>query len=241
MASGKPTFLQAISKTKARLRTRGAREIVQNFWGGLRGAVRTDDELIFLVRSAAWSGDVVRRTDEPLHLARATPKDGPDYERYIGTDSAATFSARLSDSTSCWLIRGRGIVLHATWTTTGAAWTSEVDRFFVPPAGGAYIYESFTRPEARGLGVYPFALVEIGHVLSGEGIETLLVGVEAGNAPSIRAITKAGFEPAFTIGLHRRWGRVRLDEPSGPRPELASSCLHRQVPDRGSGFKRGKR
>jgi hypothetical protein len=233
MPSGRPTLGQSISKTRARWRTRGAREIAQNLVGRVRGTIRTDDELLFLMRTAAWTGRVARRTDEPLDLSRATGEDGADYERYIGTDSEATFASRLTDTTSCWLVRGRGIVLHATWTTTGAAWTGEIDRFFVPPDGGAYIYESFTRPEARGLGVYPFTLVGLGNVLAREGVETLFVGVEAGNTPSVRAITKAGFEPAFTVGLHRRWGRLRLDDPSGPRPELASVCLRSTASRRG--------
>jgi hypothetical protein len=230
MSTGKPTLGERFSKTRARLRTRGPRELVDNVRSRIRNTVQSDDELIFLIRTATWDGTVRRRTDEPLVLLRATEADGADYERFIGTDSASTFARRLDDETSCWLVRGRGIVLHATWTTTGAAWTSEIERFFVPPPRSAYIYESFTRPEARGLGVYPYALIEIGRALAAEGIETLVVGVEAENAPSVKAITKAGFEPAFTIGLHRRLGRLELDEPTGPRAELAAQCLRRGLP-----------
>jgi GNAT superfamily N-acetyltransferase len=215
----------ALSKKRARVRTRGAGEVAKEFVGKIRGAARSDNELIFLSRDADGNTEPQRKTDEPLRLVRSDAKDALDYERFIGTDSARTFAKRLSHETDCWLMRGRGMILHATWTTTGAAWTGEIDRYFVPPERAAYVYESFTRPEARGLGIYPIALVEIGRALAADGIEQLFIGVETGNAPSLRAITKAGFEPAFTISFRRRFGRLTIDEATGPRAELARRCL----------------
>ena len=214
-----------LSKTRARARTRGWGEVLSESIGKVRGAVRSEDELLFLERDALWTGEIVRKANEPLRFVRATPEDADDYERFVGTDSARTFEARLSDETDCWLIRGRGMVLHASWTTSGAAWTREIQRLFVAPPKAAYIYESFTRPEARGLGLYPLALMSIGEALATEGIERLFVGVEADNAPSLRAITKAGFEPAFSLRYRRRFGRLTIDEADGPKAELADKVL----------------
>lgn len=219
------SLLDYVSKANARIRARGAREVADELAGRVRDWVRSDHELKFLVRPALWEGRSELRSDEPLEMARATARDGPDYQRFVGTDSARTFAKRLTSETSCWLVRGRGIVLHATWTGTGATWTREIRRYFVPPGGGAYIYESFTRPEARGLGIYPFALVEIGRALASEGVDTLFVGVEADNAASLRAITKAGFEEAFSSSFHRSWGRLEMGQPSGPLTHLARDCL----------------
>lgn len=224
-----PTTYRALrdtlSKTRARVRTRGASEVLGEVGGRVRNSIGSRDEIVFLHRPATWNGHIARKTDEPLELARATAADGNDYERFIGTDSARTFARRLSEHTDCWLVRARGMILHATWTTSGAAWTSEIKRLFVPPPKSAYIYESFTRVEARGLGLYPFALVGIGDELAADGLTDLYVGVEVDNAPSLRAITKAGFVPAFNLGFARRFGRLHLEEPTGPRAELAQVCL----------------
>ena len=225
MPSRSGSLTTALSKTLARARTRGWGEVGKELVGRFRSGVRSDDELLFLTRAAVWDGEIARKTSEPLRFARATASDADDYERFVGTDSARTFTTRLSDQTDCWLIRGRGMVLHASWTTSGAAWTREIQRLFVAPPGAAYIYESFTRPEARGLGLYPLALVSIGEALATEGIEQLLVGVEADNAPSLRAITKAGFEPAFSVRFRKHWGRLTIDEAAGPRAELAHEVL----------------
>ena len=216
----------SLSRKRARIRSRGLGEVMAESWGKVRSNIRSDDELIFLrARTDRSLEETFRKTDEPMQLVRATVDDRRDYERFIGTDSARTFAARLSDETRCWLVRARGAILHATWTTTGSAWTSEIHRYFVPPPSSAYVYESFTRAEARGLGLYPFALVGIRETLATEGVKEMFVGVEANNAPSLRAIAKAGFERAFTVPFHRRWGRVSLDDPEGPNPELAALCL----------------
>lgn len=224
----RPSIRDLASKKRSRLRARGVKEVVEESLRGVRNAVRSQGELVFLQRTADHPAEAVRKTDEPLGLVRATAADALDYERSIGTDSARTFTRRLSTETNCWLVRARGVVLHATWTTTGSAWMSEIGRYFVPPPRSAYIYESFTRSEARGLGLYPYALNGIGKVLAAEAIEDLFVGVESDNAPSLRAITKAGFEPAFTISFQRRFGRVTLDEIAGPVSEVARTYLRRE-------------
>jgi hypothetical protein len=43
------------------------------------------------------------------------------------------------------------------------------------------------------------------------------VAVEAGNAPSLKAIRKAGFEESYTMRYSRRWGRLTLvvEAPAG--------------------------
>lgn len=225
MSTSRTSIKHALSKTGARLRSRGAGEVFGEWTGRIKGSVRSEDELLFLERDAKWDGAIARKTEEPLELVKATAADGKDYERFIGTDSALTFAARLSHETNCWLIRGRGIVLHATWTTAGAAWTREIQRLFVSPPGSAYIYESFTRADARGLGLYPYALVGIGERLAAEGITKLYVGVEVDNTPSLKAITKAGFEPAFGLKYGRRFGRLQLEAPSGPDRALAERVL----------------
>jgi GNAT superfamily N-acetyltransferase len=175
----------------------------------VREWARSDDELIMLVREAAAPTPGFRH-DPGLAFRAATPADADLYARAIGTDSAATFGRRLTPTTECFLVHGGDELLHASWVTAGAAWTREIDAYIVPPEGDAYVYESFTRPQARGRGVYPFALRGICEWARDRGLAQVWVAVEAGNAPSLKAIRKAGFEPAYEMRYGRRLGRLSL-------------------------------
>jgi RimJ/RimL family protein N-acetyltransferase len=131
----------------------------------------------------------------------------------------------LSDRTRCFLVVSGDRFVHATWMTTAAAWTREVRAYFRPPPKEAYIYESFTRADARGRGIYSFALAGIASRLAEIAIERVWVAVEAHNAPSLRAVGKAGFEEAARVRYERRFGRLRVDGPCCPAGEPTSLCL----------------
>ena len=169
--------------------------------------LRSDQKLYLYVRDAGR----LERPGEGLLLRRAEVADGPRYARDIGTDSATTFAARLREDVMCFLVEAEGRLLHASWVTTSSAWTREIRGYLSPPPGDAYVYESFTRADARGRGIYPFALAGIVTHLSTGGVKRIWVGVEATNAPSQRAIEKAGFARSFELVYCRRLGRFRLD------------------------------
>ncbi|HYO61520.1 MAG TPA: GNAT family N-acetyltransferase [Actinomycetota bacterium] len=216
MPDRRPAPIDRARRTVARLRSRGPAEIAGVARGRVREWVRSDDELIMLVRAAAAPTPEVRH-DPGLVFREAVPGDADLYARVIGTDSATTFRRRLTPTTSCFLVEGGDELLHASWVTTGAAWTREIDAYVVPPAADAYVYESFTRPEARGRGVYPFALAGICAWARDAGLGQVWVAVEDGNAPSLKAIRKAGFEVSYTMRYGRRRGRLTLviEKPEG--------------------------
>ena len=152
-------------------------------------------------------------------IREAGPSDAPAYESDIGTDPALTVVKRLSGAgSSCWIAESDGRMVHASWVETEAAWVGEIGRYLVVPAGDAYIYESFTRPEMRGRGVYPAVLATVSEHLGGRGIRRLWIAVESTNQPSLRAIQKAGFIPSFEIAIERRWGQVHVAIPQGVDP-----------------------
>lgn len=224
MTVGRPTFRDTVSRSLNRARHRGVTEAAQDAWGRLRAKV-TSSHGTLLVLERPTGGPPSHRSDATFRSA--TPADAGAYARDIATDSERTFRARLSDATRCYLVESRGRLLHASWVTTDSAWTAELDASVTPPAGDAYIYESFTRPETRGRGIYPFALDNICAVLTGRGIERAWIAVEATNAPSVRAISKAGFRPAFELSFRRERGKVVLEPPGGPHPELAHGFVSR--------------
>lgn len=226
MSETRPTTLETLSKTYARLRHRGAGEVASTVGSQLSSALSSDGCITLMVRDA--SGDATAQP--PLEFRRAGPADGPGYERDIGTDSAWSFRRRLTTRTDCYLVLEGARILHASWTTTRSAWTSELHSYICPPPGDAYVYESYTRPETRGRGIYPFALRNMCADLAVRGIERIWVGVEDDNVPSIRAITKAGFEAALELPFERRWFRVRLKQADGPMASLAPQLLAKDPP-----------
>lgn len=193
------------------------------------------DSLRAQLGSAIGSGGVLefltRETTETcpqrddLTIRAASFADAAAYADAIGTDSDATFRARLTDTTSCFLVFFEGRIAHASWVTTSAAWTGEIRAFVTPPSGSAYVYESFTHPALRGRGIYPWALRCICAELAAQAVQRVWIGVERGNASSLRAISKAGFEPAFSIRYRRRLGRLSTEPPTGPEAEAAGRLL----------------
>lgn len=221
MSETRPTSSEYLAKTVARARSRGLAEVAASLRDQLRSVIASDGTLEFLVRRT----DETRPERADLSFRAAGFGDGRAYQRDIGTDSAATFRARLSDETSCYLVLADHRIAHASWVTTKAAWTAELGRLVTPPSGAAYVYESFTAPELRGRGIYPFALRCICAELAGAEISDAWIGVETTNVPSGRAITKAGFEPAFSVAYRKAWSRVEIGPLRGPRSQEAAALL----------------
>jgi GNAT superfamily N-acetyltransferase len=222
----RPSPTRAIAKTLNRAKTRGLREVVTLAGSRIKEWFSSSDDLVMFVRDAVMGAP--QRDD--LTFTRAVPGDGGRYATDIGTDSAATFAARLSEDTHCFLVSDGETLLHASWVTTSGAWTRELRAYLVPPGGDAYIYESFTRADARGRGVYPFALAHILEWAASTGIARVWVAVEEHNPPSLRAVAKAGFREAFRLSFARSLGRLRIDAATGPHAGAAPAFLSRKPP-----------
>lgn len=218
-----------LRKLVARARARGLGDIAHLTLDRLKENLASSETLIVFMRPAEGE----RRSVEGLILRRTTTEDSDRYASDIGTDSADTFARRLSDTTRCYVVIGPGgIFLHATWITTKAAWTRELRAYFRPPPGDAYVFESFTRADARGKGAYPFALREICHELSIEGVGRVWVAVEVDNIPSLKAVAKGGFEEAWRVTYRRRLGILKVESPHGPG---AAAGRHRWISRRPEG------
>ena len=199
------------------MRTRGVGEVVALGAARIRETLSSEETLVILVRATPGEAGAGRG----LALRALAEGDGRLYARAIGTDSASTFRARLAPDTRCFVVEDGERVLHASWVTTGCAWTRELRSYICGGPGDAYVYESFTRSDARGRGVYPFALKEICRVLDAEQVGRLWVAVEAHNEPSLKAVTKAGFEQELTIQYARRLGRLSVNVPVGVKTDTS--------------------
>lgn len=215
--------LHLADRTWTRIRSRGPAEVARLIAARAKESAHSGDTLIVLSRQVtAESGD----SHAGLVFRPATSADGRLYARDIGTDSVRSFKARLSPSTSCFVVESEDRLLHASWVTTSGAWTRELRAHLRPPPGTAYIYESFTRPDARGRGLYPFALRRIASHWAGGGLETLWVVIEAGNPSSLRAVAKAGFRAVSQLEYRRRMGRLAVQIPIPGEPCRAGLQIH---------------
>ncbi|MGH2754007.1 MAG: GNAT family N-acetyltransferase [Actinomycetota bacterium] len=225
MPDRRPPLSLRFGRTLHRLKARGPTEVFGLGVTRLKEAWRSADELILCVRPA----EPMERPGDGMLLREAAPDDGPRYSRDIGTDTDKSFRGRLAPDVMCFVVEGEGRFLHASWVTTTGAWTREIGAFLAPPVGDAYVYESFTRADARGRGIYPFALAGIVTTMAQRGTQSIWVGVEAANTPSRKAIAKAGFEEAFTLRFGRRLGKVTTKEATGPRAERARHFVRRRL------------
>ncbi len=105
-----------------------------------------------------------------------------------------------------------GKLAHQSWVSTNANTDLDPVAPHVDYQGCAYIGACETRPEYRGLALYPYALSEICKALKGSGFSRAVLTISPGNRASIAGATKAGFrlqaKGVFTRVLKRTYWRV---------------------------------
>ena len=230
MPDHKPGPVTVYRKLGTRLRRRGLGEVFTLTVDRIRELAASDDRLI--AHSLVVGDMPPTSTPQDLVFKTADSSDGAAYARDIGTDSAITFGWRLAGGGLCFVVLKRDLIVHATWGTYSSAWTRELQRYFCPPGGDLYVYESYTRPEVRGWGVYTFALRQIATWAAENATKRLWVAVEHDNPASLKAVAKAGFVPAFEVAFKRRMGRLTVSPPMGPRVGDCRGCLS-EVPCQG--------
>jgi len=135
-------------------------------------------------------------------------------------------SARLAAGNDLWLVHDGPTSVFSCWTFYCATPVVAARRGSLDlPAGTVCLEHSITAPHTRGRGVAPAAWVRIAETLEQRGVERLITKVDTDNAPSRRAVSKAGFK-AFAIMRFGRVGplsRVRMQPvgESGPQSLFA--------------------
>jgi GNAT superfamily N-acetyltransferase len=216
----RPGSSATLRRYATRIRRRGPLEVATEVAGAIRASISSRGRLRFLTRGTQPSGAGL----PDLTMRRAGAADADRYARHVGTHSPHTFRRRLGPGTNCYLVLDDQQILHASWVTTAGAWVGELRMYFVVPRASAYVYESFTSPDARGRGIYPAMLRYIASDAAPRAKE-LWIGVGEDNDSSVRAISKGGFVPAFDVAFSRRLGRVRVESLSGPRSDEATRVL----------------
>jgi GNAT superfamily N-acetyltransferase len=117
---------------------------------------------------------------------------------------------------TCFVVWHEGRIIAACWTSGRRAWSEFLGCEISLAPGDVYLYDAFTLPAHRGLGVAP---VLCGHQLRdlhGQGYRRALRGTTPENQPALRAHGKTGFHPiamlvSVRIGPWHKHYRQLLD------------------------------
>ena len=191
---------------------------------------------LYLDEVHVWSSlDLRTAGDGPslpdgVRLLRATADDIGAYVE-LGAASATSTRARLDAGASLWLVTEGPVAAFACWTFAHATPVAAARGGSLRlPDHCVCLEDSVTAPAFRGRGIAPGAWDAIAAQLRGEGFTLMITKVALDNAPSRRAVAKAGFVE-FAVMHHRRLARRRRVEVS-PREGVPGVDLARALPAR---------
>lgn len=207
--------------------TRGRRAVERH---GLRGTLE-----LAIRRAWARAARVERHVWYALDLASMGPAPAipPGLVLRAGEESDAPLLdelesissteavRRLRAGNALWLVLEGSRPLFSCWIFDRTAPTIAAARGYVPlPADVACLEDSVTAPAARGRGIAPAAWLRIAESLRAVGRRQLITKVAVDNAPSRRAVEKAGFVAIALMRFRRigTWKRTSvevLDRASG--------------------------
>ena len=187
----------------------------------LRQALGLARRLFYLREEHVWyqldvHGERPRRPlADGVRLVRAGEEDAARVEEVGQIEAVA--HARLASGNDLWLaIDQEGRLLFACWTfRSEAPVLAARDGRLQLPAGTACLEDSVTSPLARGKGIAPASWAGIADRLSEEGYEAMITKVTTENAPSRRAVEKAGFREIAVMRLTR----------IGPHRQVGLACM----------------
>jgi GNAT superfamily N-acetyltransferase len=110
-------------------------------------------------------------------------------------------------------------LVHHSWVAQRDTYLAEVHGWVRLQPGEAYVYDCFTDGSCRGLGIFPAVLSHIGQALFAGNIRRIWIAVEEENRSSLKAIQRAGFEPAGEVAYRRvgaKGNRAVKPEPGAP-------------------------
>jgi GNAT superfamily N-acetyltransferase len=127
-----------------------------------------------------------------------------------------------------WLVEADGLPRFACWlfhertpvATAPGAWLEL-------PAGVVCLEDSMASPAIRGRGVAPATWTLLADDLAAQGVESMITKVDASNAPSRRAVEKAGFREILKMTVRRIGPVWRAQATTAPDDPLATLLLER--------------
>lgn len=153
-----------------------------------------------------------------------------DYLTLRPDTPAAEVERRLRSGQRCVLVRHQGAPVSARWFATRRADIEYLDLVFDLPPGVAYVYDVYTDPQARGLGISAAVRSHYETMLREEGCHTLLGTAMPENAAGRKLVGGAGYEPVGTLGCVRL-GPLRIPVRRGTSDYVGRSSRRRASSD----------
>ncbi|MEO0145342.1 MAG: GNAT family N-acetyltransferase [candidate division WOR-3 bacterium] len=168
----------------------------------------------FLVRRSLNSGEAFLI---PGGLVVEKVSD-PELIRVFRKDRERVYEERHNRGVACYVGFWNGEPAHITWVATGGE--REPRTGYKASPGVAYVFDSLTLPEFRGLGIYTGVLETIWQDARKAGLTVAEAIVLEGNEASMKAFRNAGFRPVARVagikifGITFTWRR-KLEEGEG--------------------------
>lgn len=169
--------------------------------------------------------DVVEQPN--YHFAEFGESDFKQSSLVQTRDRPKVFSIRLSWGHRCYGWRHHdGQIASYLWFSDSNAlntpWMFDVNLMMRP--GCAYIWDCRTAPEHASRGLYTAGLARLQRLAAKQGATSALIDCAPDNAPSIRAIEKAGFRRVSDVEL-RQIGPLHLLRINSKKWRTVSECL----------------
>lgn len=184
------------------------------------GNPKSGDSISAAPRSEPWSLREAWNEAERTDLVAITALD------------PAEVALRLRKGARCLALTTNKTPLATAWISTRPEWVSELPGWFAASPTNAYVWDCYTRPWARGQGLYATLLRRIADRISQQGVENLWLGIDWHNWPSIRGVTSAGFRPVgLAITNHAATGwSLRVLPAAGAAPRFIGWLTRSLVP-----------
>lgn len=147
---------------------------------------------------------------EGVRLVRAGMDDAHRVEEVGQFEDDAR--ERLAAGNDLWLaLDDQGRTLFACWTFRAETPVAAAPHGQLQlPAGTVCVEDSVAAPLARGKGIAPASWMAIANILATEGYESMITKVTTDNAPSRKAVQKAGFREIAVMRMTSIGPRQRV-------------------------------
>jgi hypothetical protein len=140
------------------------------------------------------------------------PDDVERYRRFRPSTTSDDVARRFGQGHRCYVAQRRGEIIDACWAASGIVAVPYLHRSLKLHEGDLYFYDSYTRPEFRGRGLYmarnAFTAGECGR----EGFTRLVALVAAEKYAVWQILTRSGLQTSGRYDLVRlgpwRWYRT---------------------------------
>lgn len=184
------------------------RQGLKSFWFKILGELGYRRMLLFERSLAQPVSEVVAGLPVSVDLLRESEVD--DYLALRPDTPRTSITKRLRLGHQCYVARHEQRIVAACWTATRPVWSEYLECEINLCAGDAYLFDRFTQPSLRGLGIGNAVRMHQLRDLQQAGYRRTISAIVPENKPALRDIAKGGAKPFALVGRFKfgRWHRT---------------------------------